>query len=87
MNIYIWLVHPHYDESALYPLPFVHLTSVLIVVNIAMASLVSLTPAQSYSDEDWNKKRAIITKLYRDEARSLGNVQKVLAQHYSFRPR
>ncbi|PMD39616.1 hypothetical protein L207DRAFT_583479 [Hyaloscypha variabilis F] len=39
----------------------------------------------SYSKEEWEQKRPIITQLYRDEEKSLDHVRSVLAQQ-SFRP-
>jgi hypothetical protein len=39
----------------------------------------------SYSKEEWEQKRPIITRLYRDEEKSLDHVRSVLAQQ-SFRP-
>jgi hypothetical protein len=34
----------------------------------------------SYSKEEWEQKRPIITQLYRDEEKSLDHVRSVLAQ-------
>jgi hypothetical protein len=56
-----------------------------------MASLIApipilLTPAQSYSSEEWDEKRSFITQLYRDEDRSLHDVRIILAQRHTFRP-
>jgi len=47
---------------------------------------VALTPAQSYSSVEWEQKRHIITRLYRDERMTLRNVRIVLAQQECFRP-
>lgn len=46
---------------------------------------VSLTPAQSYTETQWETKRSLITKLYRDDAKPLQQLRLVLAQH-NFRP-
>jgi hypothetical protein len=51
-----------------------------------MASAVSLTPAQSYSVDEWEKKRPVITQLYRDEALTLHEIRVILAQQHAFRP-
>lgn len=55
-----------------------------------MASFVPqpsrLIPARSYSPEEWEQKRTIISQLYRDEARSLNHVLVILAQEHGFRP-
>ncbi|KAF2177096.1 hypothetical protein K469DRAFT_604656, partial [Zopfia rhizophila CBS 207.26] len=45
-----------------------------------------LIPARSYSSEEWEQKRTIISQLYRDEARSLNDVLVTLAQEHHFRP-
>jgi hypothetical protein len=47
---------------------------------------IALTPAQSYSSEEWQQKRSIITQLYRHEAKSLSQVQAILADQFTFRP-
>jgi len=44
------------------------------------------TSIQSYSADEWERKRQVITQLYRDEAKPLHIVQVILAQQYGFRP-
>lgn len=43
-------------------------------------SPASLTPAQSYTEAQWDAKRPLITKRYRDDARPLHQVRLVLSQ-------
>lgn len=57
-----------------------------------MTSLPAFTPTRpasnrSYTAEEWEGKRLIITQLYRDEAKPLHIVQVILAQNYEFLPR
>jgi hypothetical protein len=46
---------------------------------------IPLAPPRSYSSEEWEQKRPLITQLYRDQEKSLDHVRSVLAQQ-SFRP-
>ncbi|KAH7333184.1 hypothetical protein BKA65DRAFT_41113 [Rhexocercosporidium sp. MPI-PUGE-AT-0058] len=46
---------------------------------------VSLHPAKSYTPQQWEQKRALITRLYRDEANTLHQVRLALAEG-RFRP-
>ncbi|CZR67524.1 uncharacterized protein PAC_17423 [Phialocephala subalpina] len=46
---------------------------------------VSLKPAQTYTSQEWEQKRPLITRLYRDESRTLYQVRLALAQE-TFRP-
>ncbi|PSN71511.1 hypothetical protein BS50DRAFT_570851 [Corynespora cassiicola Philippines] len=56
-----------------------------------MASLIPTQPTvrlpyQSYSSDEWEKKRITITQLYRDKARSLKDVLGILQREHDFRP-
>ena len=55
------------------------------VSGIIMASSAALTPAQPYFSEELDKKRDIITQLYREESMRLQDLRIVLAQEHPFR--
>jgi len=40
----------------------------------------------SYSAEEWNEKRELITRLYFEEDRTLKDVRQMLADEYDFKP-
>ena len=54
-----------------------------IVIN--NPELAPVARARTYSTQEWDEKRPLITQLYRDEERSLNHVRAVLAQQ-EFRP-
>jgi hypothetical protein len=62
-----------------------NLTKYMMDIIIGNSEPVASTSARTYSSEEWEQKRAIITQLYRDEEKSLDHVRSVLA-HQSFRP-
>ncbi len=45
------------------------------MASILGAPIVIAPPAQSYAPAEWDKYQHVITKLYRDERRSLNDVQ------------
>jgi hypothetical protein len=74
-------MHPSYEQKSC-----VRNLASTTMVSIVIPPKVVLTPAQSYSSEEWEQKRSIITHLYRDETKSLYDVRIILVQQHAFRP-
>ena len=52
----------------------------------SQTNMACLAPARSYSAEQWEEKRPLITQLYRNEARKLHDIRITLALEHEFRP-
>jgi Clr5 domain len=57
------------------------------MTSIIIFSQPTLVPsARSYSNEEWDEKREIITRLYRGDGKTLKEVRVTLADQHDFRP-
>jgi hypothetical protein len=89
----LFLLHPLYEQNAsgTFPLPRAPVPSDLIDTSGSMTSdcpvLESQVPLsnQYASGEMWDTYRATITKLYRDENRTLKVVMSVMKEKYGFK--
>jgi hypothetical protein len=74
-----------YSQEARACLPRHRTVGTVIMTSITPFTSVD-TPARSYSLEEWEEQREFITRLYRDEAKSMQELRLALAQTHSFYP-
>jgi hypothetical protein len=56
------------------------------MTSITIPQPTIVPPARSYSTEAWEQKREVITKLYRQDAKTLKEVRAILADEHDFWP-
>ncbi|OCT45116.1 hypothetical protein CLCR_05986 [Cladophialophora carrionii] len=54
--------------------------------SITLNPPIPRTRARAYSEDQWEQKKALFSRLYRDKGKSLGDVQAILAKEYDFHP-